>query len=247
MGTPAAATAGSAQVGGGEAVRYRTAEMADAMLGSGLPAQQAKGLSVVPGDAKEEQESASTTTGTCEAAAGGSGECEAVSRPSAPLAQPDMQGHEHAVGSPVVLETVLPGTAEEPNSTESVKTPKVACEERNVTGISNFTLQILNVSQVNRPPVLGLCAACLFLQYLTWWISVRYSLSDINKGKNLGEKAVCVILSRNSGEMAQSTSLCVPVSFHVLCISVSGIVNGTYIQYQCLFLALSCNKGCFFN
>uniref|UniRef100_A0A8B9TSK1 Thioredoxin domain containing 15 n=1 Tax=Anas platyrhynchos TaxID=8839 RepID=A0A8B9TSK1_ANAPL len=138
------AAAGSAQVGGGEAVRYRTAEMADAMLGSGLPAQQAKGLSVVPGDAKEEQESASTTTGTCEAAAGGSGECEAVSRPSAPLAQPDMQGHEHAVGSPVVLETVLPGTAEEPNSTESVKTPKVGLrgEERDwdhVSGIVNGT------------------------------------------------------------------------------------------------------------
>lgn len=174
---PAAAAAGSAQVGGGEAVRYRTAEMADAMLGSGLPAQQAKGLSVVLGDAKEEQESASTTTGTCEAAAGGSGECEAGSRPSAPLAQPDTQGHEHAVGSPVVLETVLPGTAEEPNSTESVKTPKVACEERNVTGISNFTLQILNVSQDLMEFLNPNSSDCTLVLFYTPWCRFSVSLA----------------------------------------------------------------------
>ncbi|XP_047913154.2 thioredoxin domain-containing protein 15 [Anser cygnoides] len=176
-GTPPAAAVGSAQVGSGEAVRYRTAEMADAMLGSGLPAQQAVGLSVVPGEAREEQESTAATTGTCEAAAGGSGECGAGSRPSAPLAQPDTQGREHAAGSPVVLETVLPGTAEEPNGTESVKTPKVACEERNVTGISNFTLQILNVSQDLMEFLNPNSSDCTLVLFYTPWCRFSVSLA----------------------------------------------------------------------
>lgn len=120
----------------GEAVRYRTAEMADAMLGSGPPGQLPVMLSAVPGEAREGREAE-----VCEAAAGG-GECGAGSGPGAPPAPP---------GAAVVLETVLPAS-EEPNGTaESVKAPKVSCEERNVTGISNFTVQILNVSQVSGP------------------------------------------------------------------------------------------------
>lgn len=120
----------------GEAVRYRTAEMADAMLGSGPPGQLPVMLSAVPGEAREGRE-----VEVCEAAAGG-GECSAGSGPGAPPAPP---------GAAVVLETVLPA-GEEPNGTaESVKAPKVSCEERNVTGISNFTVQILNVSQVSGP------------------------------------------------------------------------------------------------
>ncbi|XP_027462075.1 thioredoxin domain-containing protein 15 isoform X1 [Zalophus californianus] len=40
-----------------------------------------------------------------------------------------------------------PAPPEDANNTESLKSPKVNCEERNVTGLENFTLKILNVSQ----------------------------------------------------------------------------------------------------
>lgn len=131
--------------GGGEPVRYRTAEMADAMLGSGLPGQQAVVLSVVPGEARDGQTSA-VAKAACDAAAGGDA-CGAGSGPTAGLGPAGGQGREQAV-----LETVLPAPAEESNSTDGTKAPKVNCEERNTTGIDRFTLQILNVSQVSASP-----------------------------------------------------------------------------------------------
>lgn len=132
---------------GGEPVRYRTAEMADAMQGSGVPTpQQAVVLSVVPGEAKDGP-AAAGTTGVCDAAAGGDA-CAAGS--GAAGNQPREQAG---------LETVPPASAEEANSTDSAKTPKVNCEERNTTGMERLTLQILNVSQVGYP----LSTTCVLL------------------------------------------------------------------------------------
>lgn len=37
---------------------------------------------------------------------------------------------------------------EEPNATETAKTYKVNCDKRNITGIKDFTVQVLNISQV---------------------------------------------------------------------------------------------------
>lgn len=39
-------------------------------------------------------------------------------------------------------------TTEEQNSTETAKTYKVNCDKRNITGMDNFTVQVLNISQV---------------------------------------------------------------------------------------------------
>lgn len=38
--------------------------------------------------------------------------------------------------------------AEEQNATETAKTYKVNCDKRNTTGMENFTVQVLNASQV---------------------------------------------------------------------------------------------------
>lgn len=37
---------------------------------------------------------------------------------------------------------------EEHNTTETTKTYKVNCDKRNITGIKDFTVQVLNISQV---------------------------------------------------------------------------------------------------
>lgn len=46
----------------------------------------------------------------------------------------------------VHVETV---STEEHNTTETSKTYKVNCDKRNVTGMEDFTVQVLNVSQVS--------------------------------------------------------------------------------------------------
>ncbi|KAM9289508.1 thioredoxin domain-containing protein 15 [Morus bassanus] len=153
--------AGSAQ-GGGSAVRYRTAEMADAALGSGLPAQHAPLLSVVPGEAGDGRApAAAAAAGGCDAAAGGDA-CGAGSGP----------GREQAG-----LETVLPAPAEEPNGTDSAKAPKVNCEERNVTGIDRFTLQILNVSQDLMEFLNTNSSDCTLVLFYTPWCRFSASLA----------------------------------------------------------------------
>ncbi|XP_074958998.1 thioredoxin domain-containing protein 15 [Phalacrocorax aristotelis] len=154
------AEAGSVQ-GGGSAVRYRTAEMADAALGSGLPAQQAPVLSVVPGEARDGRASAAAAAEGCEAAAGGDA-CGAGSGP----------GREQAG-----LETVLPAPAEEPNGTDSAKAPKVNCEERNITGIDRFTLQILNVSQDLMEFLNPNSSDCTLVLFYTPWCRFSASLA----------------------------------------------------------------------
>lgn len=55
-------------------------------------------------------------------------------------------------------------TVEEHNTTETAKTYKVNCDRRNITGMENFTVQVLNASQVLTPSseahVYTLCKVC---------------------------------------------------------------------------------------
>ncbi|NXL67123.1 TXD15 protein, partial [Chordeiles acutipennis] len=168
-GQPRSPGDGSAQ-GGGEPVRYRTAEMADAMLGIGLPAQQPVLLSVVPGEARDGQVSA-IAKGACDAATGGDA-CGAGSGPAASPGQTGSQSLEQAA-----LETVLPAPAEESNSTDSGKAPKVTCEERNITGIDRFTLQILNVSQDLMEFLNPNSSDCTLVLFYTPWCRFSASLA----------------------------------------------------------------------
>ncbi|XP_030314947.1 thioredoxin domain-containing protein 15 [Calypte anna] len=148
--------------GSSEPVRYRTAEMADAMLGSGHPAEQAVLLSVVPGEERDSQASALAKE-ACDTAAGGEG-CS----PAVPLGK----GREQAG-----LETVLPAPGDEVNGTDSAKVPKVNCEERNITGIERFTLQILNVSQDLMELLNPNSSDCTLVLFYTPWCRFSASLA----------------------------------------------------------------------
>ncbi|XP_054831961.1 thioredoxin domain-containing protein 15 [Eublepharis macularius] len=125
-----------------ESIQYRTAEIADAMMSSGVPERQPVLLSVIPGDAKERDVSESDS-GTCDAV---SGECSTQGIITS-LSQPGSSAQEQIKDPAVVLEAVHPPSTDDSNCTDGMKTPKVNCEERNITGITNFMLQILNVSQ----------------------------------------------------------------------------------------------------
>ncbi|NXC40408.1 TXD15 protein, partial [Penelope pileata] len=140
---------GPAQNGGGEPVRYRTAEMADAMLSGGTPAAA---LPAVPSEAGEGR-----AAEPCE-------ECGAGSGPAAPPAPA------------VALEGVVP-TAGGGNGTESVKGPKVSCEERNGTGGSALTLQVLNVSQDLMEFLNPNSSDCTLVLFYTPWCRFSVSLA----------------------------------------------------------------------
>ncbi|XP_033923132.1 thioredoxin domain-containing protein 15 [Melopsittacus undulatus] len=156
-GQPRCQGGGSVQ-DGGEPVRYRTAEMADAMQGCGVPTpQQPVVLSVVPGEAKE----GPGAPGVCDAAAGGDA-CGAAGS----------QLREQAG-----LEAVPPAPAEEANSTDSAKAPKVNCEERNMTGMERLTLQILNVSQDLMEFLNPNSSDCTLVLFYTPWCRFSASLA----------------------------------------------------------------------
>uniref|UniRef100_A0A8D0GXM6 Thioredoxin domain containing 15 n=1 Tax=Sphenodon punctatus TaxID=8508 RepID=A0A8D0GXM6_SPHPU len=126
-----------------EPVQYKTAEIADAMLGGGVPADQSVVLSVIPGEM--DRHVSEFGVDTCDATVE-DGDCSTQGS-AASYSQPTARSQEQVADANVVLEAVHPSSAEESNNTDSVKTPKMSCEERNITGIRNFTLQILNVSQ----------------------------------------------------------------------------------------------------
>ncbi|NWQ79482.1 TXD15 protein, partial [Columbina picui] len=161
---------GGRRGGGDEPVRYRTAEMADAMLGSGVPAQQGPGLPLLPEEARDGPVSA-VATEVCDAAAG-SDACGAGSGPTAPAGQAGGRDREQAVPEPVP-----PAPAEESNGTDSAKAPKVNCEERNVTGIERFTLQILNVSQDLMEFLNPNSSDCTLVLFYTPWCRFSASLA----------------------------------------------------------------------
>ncbi|XP_028907489.1 thioredoxin domain-containing protein 15 [Ornithorhynchus anatinus] len=129
-----------------ETVRYKMAEIADAMMGSEANSDHLELLSMIPGEASDRQ-SSELSVGTCEAGVHSS-ECESrenLFSSSESRTEVPEKGEEYNLA----LATVHgdPSPVEESNGTESLKTPKVNCDERNVTGMENFTLQILNISQ----------------------------------------------------------------------------------------------------
>ncbi|XP_033877776.1 thioredoxin domain-containing protein 15-like [Acipenser ruthenus] len=135
------------------AVQFKTAEIADAMLGTEQAASSQLGLlSLIPGDAEADSEAGDATT------------CKAHET-LASLAQSFNED------SSEETEIVRLGIvhAEENNATETAKTPKVNCAERNVTVLDSLAVQILNASQDLMEFLNANGSECsLVLFYTTW-------------------------------------------------------------------------------
>ncbi|KAM8971953.1 thioredoxin domain-containing protein 15 [Pelodytes ibericus] len=118
-----------------EIVQYKTAEIADAMQGTDIPTDPAVLLSMLPREMKDKvfPEAAEPV---CDGEACSTPESliELVKDPS------DILDKTNTVESDT-------SKIEESNNTDSSKPLKVNCEDRNITGMENFTLQILNASQ----------------------------------------------------------------------------------------------------
>ncbi|NXN01124.1 TXD15 protein, partial [Sylvia borin] len=145
-----------------EPVRYRTAEMADAMLGSGALPEQPVLLSAVPAEA-----------GACDGGDAGGPGCGGCcwrwpgSAPPFPQVRPGAVRARRRGSAGAQLQ----------NGTDGAKAPKVNCEQRNTTGIDRFTLQILNVSQDLMEFLNPNSSDCTLVLFYTPWCRFSASLA----------------------------------------------------------------------
>lgn len=125
-------------------------EEAGAALGLDNEGDHVVMLSVIPGEA-EDKLSSEPSGGTCGAGREEDSRCDLreglFSLAGAGVSFRDREEEDYP--EPEVAEPD-PAPTEDSNHTDSQKSPKVNCEERNVTGLENFTLKILNVSQVRK-------------------------------------------------------------------------------------------------
>lgn len=150
----------------GPVVLDTSAEEADAVLGLDSEGNHMVMLSVIPGEAGDKL-SSEPSIGTCAAGREEDSPCHLpeslFSLDSDGDTFPDREEVDYLqhYTEPEAVETDLAPT-EDSNHTDSQKFPKVSCEERNVTGLENFTLKILNMSQVRKNDLLLFFLAHLF-------------------------------------------------------------------------------------
>ncbi|XP_062942903.1 thioredoxin domain-containing protein 15 [Cynocephalus volans] len=155
----------------------RAAEEAGAVLGLDTHGDHRVMLSVIPGEA-EDKPSSGYSSGTCDAGGEEDSRCDLreslYSLDSARANFPDREEEYYA--EPEVPESD-PAPTEDANNTESLKSPKVTCEERNVTGLENFTLKILNMSQDLMDFLNPNGSDCTLVLFYTPWCRFSASLA----------------------------------------------------------------------
>ncbi|XP_031304918.1 thioredoxin domain-containing protein 15 isoform X3 [Camelus dromedarius] len=153
-------------------------EEANAVLGLDADGDHMVMLSVIPGEAEDRLSSEPSGAGTCGAGGEEDSRCNLreslFSLDSAGASFPDRE--EEYYTEPEAVESD-PTPAEDSNSTESLKSPKVNCEERNVTGLENFTLKILNMSQDLMDFLNPNGSDCTLVLFYTPWCRFSASLA----------------------------------------------------------------------
>ncbi|XP_075716065.1 thioredoxin domain-containing protein 15 [Rhinoderma darwinii] len=144
-------------------VQYKTAEIADAMQRSDIQPDPAVLLSMLPRDMKDRAAVDPADT-VCDAATGGA-ECGSSDRT---LGSSDEQVHST---------DTEPAKTDDSNTTDSSKTLKVSCEDRNITDMKNLTLQILNISQDLMDFLNPNSSECTLVLFFTPWCQFSASLA----------------------------------------------------------------------
>ncbi|XP_023051633.1 thioredoxin domain-containing protein 15 isoform X1 [Piliocolobus tephrosceles] len=157
--------------------RDRAAEEANAVLGLDTQGDHMVMLSVIPGEA-EDKVSSEPSGGTCGAGGEEDSRCNLreslFSLDGAGAHFPDRE--EEYYTEPEVAESDAAPT-EDSNNTESLKSPKVNCEESNITGLENFTLKILNMSQDLMDFLNPNGSDCTLVLFYTPWCRFSASLA----------------------------------------------------------------------
>lgn len=158
----------------GHRVQARVAEPSEASLGPrGDPMVV---LSVIPG-AAEDQRSTEAHDGTCSAQGDEDPRCGGRENLFGLQGAGGFQDQEEEYYAEPGVAEAEPVATEDANSTDSLKSPKVNCEERNVTGLENFTLKILNMSQDLMDFLNPNGSDCTLVLFYTPWCRFSASLA----------------------------------------------------------------------
>ncbi|KAM6907196.1 thioredoxin domain-containing protein 15 [Xenentodon cancila] len=150
--------------------QFKTAEIADAVMGTETPIAPSEIESLFPKNVKDFQ-------------AGFSPPCdENGPHCSSPALTDDGASLEESAQESVQQVTlgmvhadIIP--TEDQNTTETTKTYKVNCDKRNVTGMNNFTVQVLNASQDLMEFLNANSTECSVVLFFTAWCQFSASLA----------------------------------------------------------------------
>ncbi|CAK6957309.1 thioredoxin domain-containing protein 15 [Scomber scombrus] len=150
--------------------QFKTAEIADAVMGTEAPIDPSDIESLFPRNVKDFQSGFSPP---CDE---NSGLCGSPALTAKGVLLDDMSSE---TSQQVTLELVHAdvATTEEQNSTETAKTYKVNCDKRNITGMDNFTVQVLNISQDLMEYLNANSTECSVVLFFTTWCQFSASLA----------------------------------------------------------------------
>lgn len=146
--------------------QFKTAEMADAVMGTELPADPSGMESLIPKNVKDFH-------------TGFSPPCDDDAQCALTLTPVEPSEENMEPSQPVTLGLVHVDSmaTEEQNSTEIAKTYKVNCEKRNITGMENLAVQVLNASQDLMEFLNASSSECSLVLFFTTWCQFSANLA----------------------------------------------------------------------
>lgn len=150
--------------------QFKTAEIADAVMGTETPIDPSDIESLFPKNVKDFQSGFSPPCDENDIQCGSL----TLSADEASLEEKSTESSEQVTLDLVHIETI---GSEEQNSTESTKTYKVNCDKRNTTGIDTFTVQVLNASQDLMEFLNANSTECSVVLFFTTWCQFSANLA----------------------------------------------------------------------
>ncbi|KAM4546157.1 thioredoxin domain-containing protein 15 [Odontesthes bonariensis] len=150
--------------------QFKTAEIADAVMGTETPISPSDIQALFPKNVKDFQSSFSPP---CDE---NSAQCvsPALAADGTSLEETGPEPSQQVTLD--MVHTDIP-PAEEQNTTETTKTYKVTCDKRNITGMDNFTVHILNASQDLMEFLNGNSTECSVVLFFTVWCQFSTNLA----------------------------------------------------------------------
>lgn len=150
--------------------QFKTAEIADAVMGTETPIDPSDIESLFPKNVKDFQSGFSPPCDENSALCGS----PAPAAKGASLEERSIDTSQQVTLDMVHAEVTA---TEEQNSTETAKTYKVNCDKRNITGMDNFTVQVLNASQDLMEYLNANSTECSVVLFFTTWCQFSASLA----------------------------------------------------------------------
>lgn len=150
--------------------QFKTAEIADAVMGTETPINPSEIESLFPKNVKDFQSGFSPPCDDSGAQCGSTAPAEN----GASQEENDADSSQQLTLDIVHAEVMA---AEEHNTTETAKTYKVNCDRRNITGMENLSLQVLNASQDLMEFLNANSTECSVVLFFTTWCQFSANLA----------------------------------------------------------------------